>query len=165
MAPHSSTLAWKTPRTEEPGSLQSRGSLRVRHDYSFIPQVHPRILKLSFACVCVYLASGVGRWGKSMSHTEEEGFTVGSAFQALQGLVLKLQWASESPRGLSKTQIALWAPCPRGLWPTGSGVRTETSDFKPVSEWRWWSWVSTTLWGSYTQDMWGDIQGCHKFIF
>ena len=32
MAPHSSTLAWKTPRMEEPGRLQSMGSLRVRHD-------------------------------------------------------------------------------------------------------------------------------------
>ena len=32
MAPHSSTLAWKIPRTEEPGGLQSMGSLRVRHD-------------------------------------------------------------------------------------------------------------------------------------
>ena len=29
MAPHSSTLAWKIPRTEEPGRLQSIGSLRV----------------------------------------------------------------------------------------------------------------------------------------
>ena len=29
MAPHSSTLAWKIPRTEEPGRLQSMGSLRV----------------------------------------------------------------------------------------------------------------------------------------
>ena len=29
MAPHSSTLAWKTPRTEEPGRLQSMGSRRV----------------------------------------------------------------------------------------------------------------------------------------
>ena len=26
MAPHSSTLAWKIPRTEEPGGLQSMGS-------------------------------------------------------------------------------------------------------------------------------------------
>ena len=33
MAPHSSTLAWKTPWTEEPGRLQSMGSLRVRHDW------------------------------------------------------------------------------------------------------------------------------------
>ena len=32
MATHSSTLAWKTPWTEEPGGLQSMGSLRVRHD-------------------------------------------------------------------------------------------------------------------------------------
>ena len=32
MAPHSSTLAWKIPWTEEPGRLQSMGSLRVRHD-------------------------------------------------------------------------------------------------------------------------------------
>ena len=32
MAPHSSTLAWKIPRTEEPGRLQSMGWLRVGHD-------------------------------------------------------------------------------------------------------------------------------------
>ena len=33
MAPHSSTLAWKIPWTEEPGGLQSMGSLRVGHDW------------------------------------------------------------------------------------------------------------------------------------
>ena len=32
MAPHFSTLAWKIPWTEEPGRLQSMGSLRVGHD-------------------------------------------------------------------------------------------------------------------------------------
>ena len=30
--PHSSTLAWKIPWTEEPGGLQAMGSLRVGHD-------------------------------------------------------------------------------------------------------------------------------------
>ena len=34
MAPHTSTLAWKIPWTEEPGGLQSMGSLRVRHDWA-----------------------------------------------------------------------------------------------------------------------------------
>ena len=34
MAPHSSTLAWKIPWTEEPGRLQSMGSLRVGHDWA-----------------------------------------------------------------------------------------------------------------------------------
>ena len=32
MAPHSSTLAWKIPWTEEPGGLPSMGSLGVGHD-------------------------------------------------------------------------------------------------------------------------------------
>ena len=32
MALHSSTLAWKIPWMEEPGRLQSMGSLRVGHD-------------------------------------------------------------------------------------------------------------------------------------
>ena len=34
MAPHSSTLAWKIPWTQEPGRLQSMGSLRVGHDWA-----------------------------------------------------------------------------------------------------------------------------------
>ena len=31
---HSSTLAWKIPWAEEPGRLQSMGSLRVGHDWA-----------------------------------------------------------------------------------------------------------------------------------
>ena len=34
MAPHSSTLAWKIPWMEEPGRLQSMGSVRVGHDWA-----------------------------------------------------------------------------------------------------------------------------------
>ena len=34
MAPHSSTLAWKIPWAEEPGSLQSMGSRRVRRNWA-----------------------------------------------------------------------------------------------------------------------------------
>ena len=32
MAPHSGTPVWRIPWIEEPGRLQSMGSLRVRHD-------------------------------------------------------------------------------------------------------------------------------------
>ena len=35
MATHSSTLAWKIPWMEEPGRLQSMGSLRVGHNFTF----------------------------------------------------------------------------------------------------------------------------------
>ena len=34
MAPHSTTLDWKIPWAEEPGGLQSLGSLRIGHDWA-----------------------------------------------------------------------------------------------------------------------------------
>ena len=40
MAPHSSTLAWKIPWTEEPGRLQPMGSLIVGHDFIFTFHFH-----------------------------------------------------------------------------------------------------------------------------
>ena len=46
MAPHSSTLAWKIPWSEEPSRLQSMGSRRVGHDwatsFSLFPFMHWR---------------------------------------------------------------------------------------------------------------------------
>ena len=39
MATHSSILAWRVPRTEEPGGLQSMGPQRVRQDW-----VHTRVI-------------------------------------------------------------------------------------------------------------------------
>ena len=46
MVTHSSTLAWKIPWMEEPGGLQSMGSLRVGHDWvtslSFFTLMHWR---------------------------------------------------------------------------------------------------------------------------
>ena len=41
MGPHSSTLAWKIPWTEEPGGLQPMGSLRVGlSDFTFTFHFH-----------------------------------------------------------------------------------------------------------------------------
>ena len=42
MAPHSSTLAWKIPRAEEPGGLQSMGSRSVGYD---------SVTSLSLSCI------------------------------------------------------------------------------------------------------------------
>ena len=39
VASHSSTLAWKIPWTEEPGRLQSMGSLGVGHDWATSPSL------------------------------------------------------------------------------------------------------------------------------
>ena len=44
MASHSSILAWRIPRTEEPGGLQSMGWQRVRHDWSDLACMHATLL-------------------------------------------------------------------------------------------------------------------------
>ena len=64
MAPHSSTLAWKIPWTEEPGKLQSVGSLRVRHNWatslSLFTFMHWR---MKWQPTPVFLPGESQRWG------------------------------------------------------------------------------------------------------
>ena len=54
MAIHSSAIAWKVPRTEEPGRLQSMGSQRVGHDWvtslHFTSKYLWRYLSRSYTC-------------------------------------------------------------------------------------------------------------------
>ena len=61
MAPHSSTLAWKIPWMEEPGGLQSMGSLRVGHDSDFTFTFHFHALEKEMATHSIVLA-----WRNSM---------------------------------------------------------------------------------------------------
>ena len=49
MATHSSTLAWKISWTEGPGRLQSMGSLRVGHDFTFTFTFHFHALEKEMA--------------------------------------------------------------------------------------------------------------------
>ena len=57
MALHSSTLAWKIPWTEEPGGLQSMGSLRVWTQLSdFTFTFHFHALEREMATHCSILA-------------------------------------------------------------------------------------------------------------
>ena len=41
MATHSSVLAWRIPRTEEPGGLQPMGLQRDRTEHSYAPGTEP----------------------------------------------------------------------------------------------------------------------------
>ena len=70
MAPHSSTLAWKIPWTEEPGRLQSMGSLRVGHDWATSFTFHFHALGKEMATHSSILAwriSGTGEPGGLLS--------------------------------------------------------------------------------------------------
>ena len=60
MATHSSRLAWRIPRTEEPGRLQSMGSQRVRHDLMTKPP-QCDILELQTLCHIFPFINSKGR--------------------------------------------------------------------------------------------------------
>ena len=66
LAAHSSTLAWKIPWSEEPGGLQSMGSLRVGHDWvtslSLFPFMHWKGNGNPLQCSCLENPRDGGAW-------------------------------------------------------------------------------------------------------
>ena len=63
MATHSSTLAWKIPWTEEPGRLQSMGSLGVGDDFTFTFTFHFHALEkemTTHSSILAWRISGTG---------------------------------------------------------------------------------------------------------
>ena len=82
MAPHSSTLAWKIPWVEEPGRLQSMGSLRVGYDwatslslFTFIHwrrQWHPTLVLLPGKSHGQRSLVGCSPWGHTESDKTEQ---------------------------------------------------------------------------------------------
>ena len=90
MAPHSSSLAWKIPWTEEPGRLQSMGSLRVGHDWA---------TSLSLSCV------GGGNGNPLQCSCLENPRDGGAWWAAVYGVAqsrTQLKWLSRVP-GLCST--------------------------------------------------------------
>ena len=117
MAPHSSTLAWKIPWTEEPGRLQSMQSLRVGHDWATSLSLFT--FHFSLSCIgkgngnplqrsCLKNPRDRGAWWaaiygvaqsrtrlKRLSSSSSGWFWVGSRRQTLTKLVithLKISW-------------------------------------------------------------------------
>ena len=96
MAPHSSTLAWKIPWTEEPGALQSMGSLRVRYDFTFTFHFHALEKEMAtHSSVLAWRIPEMGKpggcclWGRTESDTTEATQQQQQQQQQKQLLVLK----------------------------------------------------------------------------
>ena len=76
MAPRSRTLAWRIPWTEEPGGLQSVGSLRVGHDWETSLSCIGEGNDIPLQCSCLENARdgslvGCHLWGRTESDTTE----------------------------------------------------------------------------------------------
>ena len=94
MAPHSSTLAWKIPWTEEPGGLQSMRSLRVGHNWatslSLFPFMHWR---RKWQPTPVFLPG----------ESQGRGSLVGSRVYGVAQSRARLKWLSSSSSGRQRS--------------------------------------------------------------
>ena len=99
MATHSSTLAWKIPWMEEPGRLQSMGSLRVGHDW---------VTSLSLFLSCI----GEGNSNPLQCSCLENPRNGGARWAAIYGVAQSqtgLKWLSSSSSPYS-FQCFIWLP-------------------------------------------------------
>ena len=72
MAPHSSTLAWKISWMEEPDGLQSKGSLSVRHDFTFTFHFHALEKEMAtHSCSCLENPRDGGAWWAAVYGVEQ----------------------------------------------------------------------------------------------
>ena len=96
MAPHSSTLAWKMPWTEEPSRLQSMRSLRVRHDWA--TSLHFSLSRIGegngipLQCSCLENPGDGGAWwaavyGVAQSRTRLKRLSSSSTYRARHPVV------------------------------------------------------------------------------
>ena len=92
MAPHSSTLAWKIPWTEEPGRLQSMGSLRVRHDW---------VTSLSLSCI------GEGNGNSLQCSCLENPRDGGAWWAAIYGVSQSRTWLKQLSSSSSSIKIEM----------------------------------------------------------
>ena len=75
MAPHSSTLVWKIPWTEEPGRPQSMGLLRTRlSDFTFSFHFHALEKEMAtFSSVLAWRIAGMGGGWEMGGRLKREG--------------------------------------------------------------------------------------------
>ena len=105
LAPHSSTLAWKIPWMEEPGGLQSMGSIRVGHDWaaslSLFTFMHWR---RKWQPTPVFLpgeSQGWGAWWAAVCRVTQSR--------------TRLKRLSSSSSSIPRIPQPTWAPLPMGL--------------------------------------------------
>ena len=99
MAPHSSTLAWKIPWTEEPGGLQSMGSRRVRHDWA---------THFHFSLSCIGEGNGNPLQCSCLENPRDGGAWWAAVYGVTQSQTRLKQLSSSSSLGGWGRKASLW---------------------------------------------------------
>ena len=145
MATHSSTLAWRVPWMEEPGRLQSMGSLGVGHDWvislSLFTSMHWRRKRQPTPVFLSGESQGGGSWwaavyGVAQSWTQLKRLSSSSSMA-----VVHLQWTCEWCRyGEGQGQS-----CTRGpvrSWPSGDRISVKRNANNPTVSLPMWFLLS-----------------------
>ena len=147
MAPHSSTLAWKIPWTEEPGRLQSMGSLRVGQNWatslSLFTFMHGEGNGNPLQCSCLENPWDGGAWwaavyGVTQSGTRLKWLSIAMSVKNLPasaGDMSSIPGLGRSPGGGNGNPFqyfCLGYPMDRGAWwATVHGVSKDSE----MAEW------------------------------
>ena len=128
MAPHSSTLAWKIPWTEEPGGLQSMGSLRVGHDFTLTFHFHTLEKEMAtHSSVLDWRIPGMGEPGglpsmglHRVGHDWNDAAAAAAASLLLESSpgLLPLSLKADGEKGTWERNWSLWAVkgLREGIW-------------------------------------------------
>ena len=153
MATHSSTLAWKIPWTEEPGRLQSMGSLRVGHDW-----VISLSLFLSF--------SGEGNCNPLQCSCLENPRDGGAWWAAIYGVAQSWTWLKRLSSSNSRVVLPGKSHGRRSLVGAVHGVAkswTWPRDFTFTFHFMHWrrKWQPTPVFLPGESQGRGSLVGCH----
>ena len=117
LAPHSSPLAWRIPWTEEPGRLQSMGSLRVKHDWaaslSLFTFMHGGGNGNPLQCSCLENLRDGGAWwavvyGVAQSRTRLKQLSSSSSIQVIRASLIA-QLVKNLP-AMQETRVRFLSP-------------------------------------------------------
>ena len=119
MAPHSSTLAWKIPWTEEPGRLQSMGSRRVRYNWA---------TSLSLFLSCIGEGNGNPLQCSCLENPRDTGEP--GELPSMGSHRVGHDWSDLAAAAMNFVTImflfqVFWVFWPRGMWSLRSLIRTE----------------------------------------
>ena len=132
MTAHSSTLAWRIPRTDEPDGLQSVESHRARHNWCGWAHTHTSLLEIEILTGKYtwkrYSEMALGAWRHLLQ-------SVAYHLMNVWKQVIFLQLSTTSPR--KSTQKALSLPCE---WKDNQ-PNTDSSGRTRDRKLLWISWV------------------------
>ena len=115
MAPHSSTLAWKIPWTEEPGRLLSMGSLGVGY--------RPEQLHFEFSLSCI----GEGNGNPLQCSCLENPRDGGAWWAAISGVTQGQTWLKRLSSSSSKVRLVKAMVFPMVMYDVRVGLWTKLS--------------------------------------